>query len=251
MARSAVVLCDLRCSRSSQTRSVSRSAGGGYKRASLKYPYAMVHLVRELKRAGRPLPQWWLLMETDTFVGSVDLVMAQTQGVDPLTEAVMFAQFAGSAMGGGGILFSSFLAEKLSIVFGERMLQYMIDHIKDGSFYWDEHTVSFVKYWVRGGRVIDGWLLQAFSPHQDVCLKPNMGPERIYPGMPYCNVIPDVCMCARHETPATWHFLNNPRPWEESIRVLESFYNRTLQSGPVSVAGKVTPTLDADGKWQA
>eukprot|EP00747_Dinoflagellata_sp_TGD_P150855 gnl/TRDRNA2_/TRDRNA2_177155_c1_seq4.p1 gnl/TRDRNA2_/TRDRNA2_177155_c1~~gnl/TRDRNA2_/TRDRNA2_177155_c1_seq4.p1 ORF type:complete len:796 (-),score=86.48 gnl/TRDRNA2_/TRDRNA2_177155_c1_seq4:243-2630(-) len=207
----------------------------GYKRASLKYPYALVHLVRELKRLGRPLPKWWLLKDTDTYVGSVPLVVKSVEGYDP-SLPVMFAQMAGSPQGGGGLLFSSALAEELAMVFGDRMLTYMVEHIIDGTFYWDEHTVTFAKYWVSGGtgQVKENHVLQAFSPHQEICMLPDKGPERLYENMPDCHIIPNVCLCARSPMPATWHFLYNNRPWEESIQLLDSFYSGTLSASTSS-----------------
>eukprot|EP00747_Dinoflagellata_sp_TGD_P150852 gnl/TRDRNA2_/TRDRNA2_177155_c1_seq1.p1 gnl/TRDRNA2_/TRDRNA2_177155_c1~~gnl/TRDRNA2_/TRDRNA2_177155_c1_seq1.p1 ORF type:complete len:418 (-),score=65.63 gnl/TRDRNA2_/TRDRNA2_177155_c1_seq1:243-1496(-) len=193
----------------------------GYKRASLKYPYALTNLVREMKQAGRPLPQWWLLKDTDTFVGSVPLLMTATDGIDPSKERVMLAHMAGSPQGGGGLLFSSVLAEELAIAHGERMLAYMVDKItSDGHFYWDGNVATFVKDWA-GGKVLDSGLLQTHSPLQKRFCQPDQGWS---PG-PECYEIPKLCLCARSVRPATWHFRDNPGPWEEPVRLLESFYD--------------------------
>eukprot|EP00747_Dinoflagellata_sp_TGD_P044592 gnl/TRDRNA2_/TRDRNA2_143359_c0_seq1.p1 gnl/TRDRNA2_/TRDRNA2_143359_c0~~gnl/TRDRNA2_/TRDRNA2_143359_c0_seq1.p1 ORF type:complete len:166 (+),score=33.25 gnl/TRDRNA2_/TRDRNA2_143359_c0_seq1:149-646(+) len=164
------------------------------------------------------MPKWWLLKDTDTYVNMPRLAAAAAD-YDPEKPA-MLAHMCGSACGGGGLLFSRSLVEKLVGEFGDRMVEFMKQEIIREAFYWDGHSPQFVG-WVPGAKTLDVPFLQTVAPLlEGMCL-----PKRGWTPGPDCKKV-SICLCSRSTTPATWHLRDSPS-FDRAIAVLDKYYGLT------------------------
>merc|ERR1711924_582095 len=170
-------------------------ACSAYKRSQVKHPWALVTTVNELKAQGTPMPEWFFLKDEDVYVDvpNLELLVAKH---DP-TKLIFLAYIAcPSVCGGGGLLFSGALAEKLVVERGGKWLKFMKGKIEREDSYWVDFNIPTVLQWVSGVKIVNTPTMQPFGPDDNRC----NGRER----PKVCHKHP-ICACGQDPKPVSWH----------------------------------------------